>query len=157
MSSWYHSPERIERLVTEARKWLGTPFMTNGKSCGEAVDCHNLVYALHRATGAWPEFEVPHGRSGIAGQIQVRRMSEFFAQKPFMALVEEGDPLPGDILTGIVRGVEAHMIVFLGTVDGQPQTCITALHGGVSFVNLLDPTWAERRNAIWRTLHEDER
>lgn len=157
MSNWYQTQQRIEALVSEARRWRGTPFLTNGKTCGEAVDCHNLVYALHRATGAWPEFEVPRGRSGIAGQLQVRRMSDFFAAKPFMAMLDGGEPEPGDILTGMVKGVEEHMIVFLGTVDGQPETCVTAFSGGVRFVNLLDPSWSERRAAIWRTLHESQR
>ena len=152
MKPWYNTEYRINRLITEARLWLGTPFMTNGKTRGEAVDCHNLIYALHRATRAWPAFEVPRGRSGIAGQIQVRRMSEFFAQKPFLACIENDDPIPGDILTGMVHGVEAHMIIYLGEVDGQSETCVTALRDGVRFVNLLDPTWAEKRSAIWRTV-----
>lgn len=157
MKAWYSTQYRINRLITEARLWLGTPFLTNGHSRGEAVDCHNLVYALHRATGAFPEFEIPRGRSGIAGQIQVRRMSEFFAPKSFMVCIEDGEPMPGDILTGMVRGVEAHMIIYLGEVDAQPETCITALKGGVRFVNLLDPTWSEKRSAIWRIKHEDDR
>lgn len=157
MKPWYHTQDRINRLITEARLWLGTPFLTNGHSRGEAVDCHNLVYALHRATGAFPEFEIPRGRSGIAGQIQVRHMSGFFARKSFMICIEEGIPAPGDILTGMVRGVEAHMIIYLGEVDNQAETCITALKGGVRFVNLLDPTWADNRRAIWRIRHENDR
>lgn len=153
--TWYHTEERVAALVAEARRWLGTPFLTNGKTCGEAVDCHNLTYALHRATGAWPAFEVPRGRSGIAGQMQVRRMSQFFVLLPFMRLCA-GDPLPGDVLTARWHGVEAHMVTYLGRVDGQEATCVTALRGGVRFVNMLDPSWGrDHLQGIWRTVSEE--
>ena len=157
MRTWYDTPERQHRLIAHARLWLGTPFLTNGRTRGEAVDCHNLAYALHQDTGAHPAYRIPRGRSGIAGQMQVRRMSQFFNTIPFMRCIEDGIPLPGDILTGMVRGVEAHMIIYLGEVDGQSQTCITALRGGVTFISLQDPAWSARLYAIWRTKHEDDR
>lgn len=149
---YYNSPERVEALVAEARSWIGTPFRTNGRAKGRAVDCHNLCYAIQRAVGAWPEFEVPRGQSGIAAQKQVRRMSQFFETRPESILVENGDPLPGDVVTGRTIGGEYHMGLYLGDVDDQGKTIIMAKFGGVVFVNLFDPTYLKKIVAIWRPI-----
>lgn len=152
MTPFYSTDERIAALLAEAATWIGTPFKTNHRAKGRSVDCHNLLYALHRATEALPEFEIPRGRSGIAGQLQVRRMSDFFATRPEFADVTGQEPIIGDILTGKTIGGEYHMGMFLGTINNQPKTCISALHDGVKYVNLFDPTWSEPIIANWRVI-----
>lgn len=166
LPSFYDSPEHQAALIAAARCWLGTPFRTNGHACGQACDCHNLVYALHGITGAWGPFPIPRGQSGIAGMLQVRRMSSFFHTRPECREVELPDeatpdlilPLlhPGDILTGQTVGGEYHLATYLGTVDGQQGTLLsTTQRSGVSFFNLLDPSWHRPLVAVFRILpHE---
>ena len=139
--------------ATHARKWLGTPFRTNGRAIGKAADCHNLTYALHRATGAFPAFEIPRGQCGIAGQLQVRRMSDFFAQKEFMQ--EVSGVKPGDIVTGKTIGGEYHMATFLGDLPEMPQAIIAAqFRLGVTLASLANDEVADQVVAIWRILEQ---
>lgn len=152
MTPYYNTPERIAALHAEALTWLGTPFRTNGRAKGKAVDCHNLCYAIQRHTGAWPEFEVPRGKSGIAGQLQVRRMSNFLETRPESVLVKDRQPLPGDIVTGNTVGGEYHMGLYLGTVNGQPHTVIMASPRGVTLSTLADPTLRHKIVAVWRPI-----
>ena len=156
MMHYYYTDERIEALTTEARSWLGTPFRTNGHAKGQCVDCHNLTYALHRATGAFPEFEVPRGMSGIAGQLQVRRMSNFFAEKPFMELVNELDAiLPGDIVTGKTIGGEYHMGTCLGDLPEMPRAVIASqARFGVALGSLANDYLTHEIVSIWRILEQ---
>ncbi|MDP0498668.1 MAG: hypothetical protein Q7P63_01085 [Verrucomicrobiota bacterium JB022] len=167
--TFYDTPERQAQLIAEARTWLHTPFRTNGSAKGKACDCHNLVYALHCATGAWGPFPIPRGQSGIAGMLQVRRMSSFFHTRPECREVELPDESfgilrlveslqPGDILTGETIGGEYHLATFLGTVDGQLGAIVSTTHrSGVAFFNLLDPSWSRPIVTTFRILPHDVR
>jgi NlpC/P60 family putative phage cell wall peptidase len=48
------SPELRQRVVAEARAWLGTPYHHHGRLRGVGVDCAQLLCAVYAAAGAIP-------------------------------------------------------------------------------------------------------
>lgn len=55
---YYRLSERRQRLSTEARTWIGTPFRENSAIKGRqgGVDCRHFLHECHVATGACPRF-----------------------------------------------------------------------------------------------------
>lgn len=167
MRPWYDTPERIKALKIAAAVWIGTPFMTNGRALREAVDCHNLTYAIHRETGALPPLDLPRGSGRVGDQKRVATMSKHLAKIPEFAAIDlktifpdAGEPefVPGDLVTFRTRTGEYHMGTWLGEVRGQQMTVIMASrHAGVTYINLFDPTYCERVVAVWRIRGEEER
>ncbi len=45
-----------EQIVAEARSWLGTPFVHQGRLKGVGVDCAGLVVGVARALGLAPDY-----------------------------------------------------------------------------------------------------
>jgi len=45
------------KLVEEAKAWIGTPFLHNGRSRSQGVDCMGLIYVIYKNLG----FDVPDG------------------------------------------------------------------------------------------------
>ena len=41
----------IQTMIDEARKWIGTPFVHQGRTKGQACDCLGLVIAVAKAAG----------------------------------------------------------------------------------------------------------
>ncbi len=74
--------EEVERLVAEARSWVGVPFLHQGRS-RDGVDCVGLVVAVCRALGlVAPDFE-----TGVYGRLPAddmlrRRIAEHCAPLP---------------------------------------------------------------------------
>lgn len=48
-------------IVTEARRWLGTPFKHQGRVMGEGVDCGGVVVMLARRFGLDQDYTDPVG------------------------------------------------------------------------------------------------
>ncbi|WP_221029893.1 hypothetical protein [Actomonas aquatica] len=57
---YYRTAERRERLLSEARSWVGTPFRENAAVKGPTggVECRHFQHECHVAAGACPRFHM---------------------------------------------------------------------------------------------------
>lgn len=51
--------EQRAAILTEARRWLGTPFHHRQRCLGRGVDCVNLLVAVYSAVGLGPDLKLP--------------------------------------------------------------------------------------------------
>lgn len=83
-----------ERIVSEARRWIGTPYHHQAALCGVGVDCVGLIRGVGHATGALPEDAEAWVRFGGYSRIpNPRRMGEGMRQflRPVVGIPQEGD------------------------------------------------------------------
>lgn len=48
-----------DEIISEARKWIGTPFRHDAEVLGAGVDCAHLINAVFAAKGAFPSVKFP--------------------------------------------------------------------------------------------------
>lgn len=156
--TWYNTPERVQALWAEAASWEGVPFRLNGRT-REGVGCAGLTHAIPFTLGALPDLELPRGSSRWGDQLRVARMSNFMREHPeLFEPVGLREVLPGDIITGRSGEGEYHLGTWLSDWNGQAKSFIHAVpRYGVSFSNLMDPTYVKQLVAVWRIKHESTR
>lgn len=123
---------RVSRadLIAEARTWIGTPWIHQGRLKGIATDCVGVVICVPRALGLMPpDFDI----TGYARDPQPQVMIGYL--ELYLDRVEPGDqpvaPTPhasrlppgargGDVLLVVPRRVPQHLqiLTFDGTVIG---------------------------------------
>ena len=58
-----------DRIIAEARRWLGTPYQHQASLCGVGADCLGLVRGLYRALyGYEPETPPAYARAARCGE-----------------------------------------------------------------------------------------
>ena len=126
-----------EEIVSEARKWLGTPFRTKGRIRGRGVDCVGLPLCVMRDLGLadwtneeWARVYPDQPMTDMVLEICRARLGE----KAFE------DRLPGDLLVFRVPTVACHAAI--ATDVGM----IHAYAGGVARVveHRIDYKWERR-------------
>ncbi len=133
-----------KQIVTEARKWINTPFRHQGRMPGIGVDCVGLVLCVIRDVGLgdWlGEFSVypPQPVNGLVHQTCCARLR----QKDISKVA------PGDILTLRVPETPSHVAIV--TDLGGKLGMIHAYAGGATrrrparvVEHLLDQKWRKR-------------
>lgn len=150
MTPWW-TEERVARLRQAVERWIGTPFSSNGTTCGPAggVSCQKLAASLHSECG-FPVPPVPdisrmgHGSQGHRESL----VMAWFDQHPQFVRVGRDDVRPGDLLGFRIGRVVHHLGVYLGA--GRFVSAMYRL--GVSRNSLSDPTWGRRLAAVWRAM-----
>lgn len=145
MESYFNTKELRDALVYEALSWEGTPFMLNSRIKGRGVSCHNLAY------GIWEHFEElnfesPIGTGRAHDHKMLSQIVDFFKDKeqcytfdPDVERLQTGDTIGFRTKSG-----QAHIGMYLGMVERQNHTIISALPNfGVSRSNLYDGTFAD--------------
>jgi len=99
-------------IVTEAREWLGTPFVWGQSAKGRGCDCKGLVQGVARELGL-PEADTFYAT-----------FSSYRPDKPVpVSLLKEGmaavfdqvsEPEPGDVLLLKYRGSAQHLGIYCG-------------------------------------------
>ena len=85
-----------ERVVAEARSWLGTPYRHQASTKGQGADCLGLVRGVWRALyGAEPQ-AVPAYTPDWAERGEAETL--LLAACRWLDRIEATDPRPGDIL-----------------------------------------------------------
>jgi cell wall-associated NlpC family hydrolase len=98
-----------DSIAAEAREWIGTPFVWQGRVKGVGVDCKGLVAGVAKACGR-PEGESLEALAGDYDEpVDVRRLREGLAR--LFDLV--ADVRPGDVLLLTVRGRPQHLGIAL--------------------------------------------
>ena len=103
-----------ERVVAEARHWLGTPYHSGARLLGVGVDCAQLPAAVYHAAGLIPL--IPIGT--YSPQWHLNRDEEsYLAEVLSHARESAAEPLPGDFILWRVGRKWAHG----GIVAGWPR------------------------------------
>jgi NlpC/P60 family putative phage cell wall peptidase len=132
-----------EAIIAEARTWLGTPFLHQGRLKGAGVDCAGLVIGIARA------LELPHadvdgyGRQPRRGLLE----AELAAQMDPIALE---DLAPGDVLLLRIERDPQHLAVVSSL---EPLAVVHAYAGGGlarCVEHDLDPRWLRRIIGAYR-------
>jgi NlpC/P60 family putative phage cell wall peptidase len=91
----------MNRVVTEAREWIGTPYRHQHATKGAGCDCLGLLRGVYRAVvGPEPETPPPYSPSwGEAGDVEFM----LDAAGRHLAPVAAGDWQPGDVLVFRMR------------------------------------------------------
>jgi NlpC/P60 family putative phage cell wall peptidase len=89
--------ERAEQIVTEARRWIGTPYRHQQSLKGVGCDCLGLVRGVWRAiTGRAEPMIVPAYASAWNDGSGAETMLDAFAAH--LVAVPAGEAAPGDVL-----------------------------------------------------------
>lgn len=99
-------------IVTEARRWIGTPYHEQASVRGGGCDCKGLVVGVARECGL-PEADGFHARLANYGvKVDVRLLRHGLAAE----LRQVAGPRPGDVLLLRVRDKAQHLALL---VDGS--------------------------------------
>ena len=80
-----------DKIVAEARRWLGTPYRHQGHTLGVACDCVNLVHETMIAVGLVPRTQLPAYARRPDGTLK-SMVDKYLVRTPIIEV------LPGDVL-----------------------------------------------------------
>lgn len=97
-------------VVRLARKWVGTPYLSNAMVLGAGIDCAMLLVAVYREAGLLPEdFDPrpypPHWHLH-QGEERYKNITEQFAEE--VSAPPERAPLGGDVILFRIGRLFAH-------------------------------------------------
>lgn len=104
----------MNAIVTEARRWIGTPYVHQGSLCGAGSDCLGLIRGIYRATlGAEPEAVPPYApdwADTAGGEVLLKAAPRWLSRLP------DGPADPGNVLMFRMRdrGTVRHLGIFCG-------------------------------------------
>lgn len=130
------------RVVAEARRWLGTPYVHQASLRGAGCDCLGLVRGVWRAlVGAEPEAVPPYspdwGETG-AQEPLLPAARRWLIEKPVDAAA------PGDVIVFRLRRGAVAKHVGIQTEAGATPRFIHAYSGHGVVENALTPAWQRR-------------
>jgi cell wall-associated NlpC family hydrolase len=155
MPPFFHTPQRITTLETEAQSWLGTPFRNNSavRGPGGGVSCHRLASELYFATGALDRFEVPKSSASLLANGPDKALLDYLDTQlaPHFTALDPAHhtPLPGDLI--IMR--EHRVLKHLGIVLPSARFIHVFPRLGVLISLLADSTYGNRIEAIRRPIN----
>lgn len=112
-----------ERVIAEARRWIGTPYRHQASCCGAGSDCLGLVRGIYRALyGREPDDMPPYARYARHGD------PEILADAAPQYLVAMDEPAPGHVLLfRLRRGMPARHLAVMSAPDRMIHAA-TGLH-----------------------------
>jgi NlpC/P60 family putative phage cell wall peptidase len=133
-----------DRIIAEAREWVGTPFHWQASVKGVGCDCKGLVWGVARELGL-PEAETIYAKVADYGKrVPVKLLQEGMAA--VFDRVEE--PQPGDVLLLKLRNVPMHLAIVTG-----PDTAVHAQIAPTDKIKETDLPALLRKHpidSIWR-------
>lgn len=130
-----------ERIVTETRGWIGTPYLHQCATKGAGTDCLGLLRGIWRAVvGTEPEEVPPYTQDWAEPSRQ-----ELLLEAALRHLVRKPltDAAPGDVLLFRMRdGAVAKHLGIQGRID--PPSFIHAYSGHGVVESPLSSPWARR-------------
>lgn len=92
------------QIVAEARKWVGTPFLHQGRLRGAGVDCAGVVIGVADVLGLAQGFEDPKGYPDNPANRQIEALLD-----KWMDRIPKGEEKPGDVLFFAYSRLPQHM------------------------------------------------
>lgn len=140
-----------DRIITEARSWIGTPYLHKQRSKGYGVDCVQFLVGVALNVGIISPEEaaaVPMNYSPRWHLYQNEEVLEQYIGQYGCVAKNNQAILPGDIMGFRFGRVTAHVGIFLGTTFihalwGPPRRVIEA-RLSVDFKNRWTRTYAFR-------------
>lgn len=131
-----------DRIVAEARGWIGTPYRHQASAKGAGTDCLGLIRGVWRAVcGIEPERVPPYTQDWAepSGQEVLREAAE-----RWLVRRAAGEAMPGDVLLFRMRddGIAKH--VGLLATAGATATFIHAYSGHGVVESPLSGPWERR-------------
>lgn len=100
-----------ERILAEARSWLGTPFHHKGRIKGVGVDCGGLIYSVFNACGyRLPPFPDDYAEDWSLHRANAAIYLDFI--KPYTTPVSS--PQPGDLMMVQYGRHMGHGTIYVG-------------------------------------------
>ena len=133
-----------ERVIAEARSWMGTPYRHQASLMGVGSDCLGLVRGVWRGIyGAEPEALKPYSADwaeagGADALLEAARRN--FIQKPIFDLAD------GDVI--LFRWKPSHAAKHLGILVSE-HSFIHAYEGHSVMISALVPQWRSRIAAVF--------
>lgn len=124
------------QLLAEARGWLGTPWVHQGRTKGLAVDCVGFVVEVARAAGVLSIDEAANYRRRPDGVTLAAKLGEYLARKP-IARIE-----PADVVLIRTDAVADHVAL----VGDYPHGGLTLLHAYLPMRKVVE----HRLDTVWR-------
>ena len=95
MTSEQENKER-ERLIAEAKEWLGTPYHTEGRVKGAGCDCGTFLAGVLENANLLPHIDIPHYSEDVACHCAVPKY--LMKIEEYCKQVDKNDRKTGDIL-----------------------------------------------------------
>lgn len=86
--------EQVERIIAEARSWVGTPWHHAARCKGAGVDCAQFLIAVFSAAGIVEAFDTEY----YPIDWHLHRDEPRFLKYLLSHAVKVSDPLPGDVV-----------------------------------------------------------
>lgn len=115
-----------QRIVAEARTWIGTKFVWQASVKGVGADCKGLVFGVARELGL-PEAETFHAQVADYGiRVPVKLLREGMAS--VFDPVAWDDRQPGDVMLLKLRSIPMHLAILSGVSEGHER----AIHAQIA-------------------------
>ena len=143
------------RIVAEARRWIGTPYVHQASRLGAGADCLGLVRGVWRElVGAEPEAPGPYSADWAEAGGEERLMA---AAARHLTRLPVGQAGPGDVLLFRMRdGAAAKHLGILTSPKLRGGRMIHAYSGHAVTESTLTEAWARRLVATFRFPVEDD-
>lgn len=135
-------------VITEARRWIGTPYHHQAATLGAGCDCLGLIRGVWRGIhGAEPETPPPY--SADWSEPQGAEVLWEAATRHLIA-VDLAAAAPGDVLLFRLRAGAVAKHLGIQSVTGAAPRLIHAYSGRGVIESPLTPPWARRAVARFR-------
>jgi len=132
------------RLVTEARDWIGTPYLHRASCKGQGADCLGLVRGVWRAVLGDEPVPLPPYAPDWAEATRAEQMME--AAQLYLVPVTLNDMTPGDVLLFRWR---AHLPAKHAAILVTPDRMVHAHDGAAVAEVFLAPWWRRRLAGVF--------
>lgn len=133
----YTSPQAVEKLMAEARQWIGTPYKYGGHS-KDGTDCSGLVMELFLKV-----YNIRLPRSSAMQQEYARPLAN-------------GDLQQGDLVF-FATGGDKNRVSHVGLYTGAGKMIHASSSRGVIESDLAQPYWVRTRHSNGRIVETDGR
>jgi len=126
-------------IITEARRWIGTPFLLHGRSIGKGIDCIGLVSCVARNLGIVDVRTQSYKLPPTIDQID-NALARYCETIPLTAAK------PGDIVTMAIGGRSQHVGILsdIGIIHCMQGAQHTGSEHGI------DAKWQRRLRRAYR-------
>jgi NlpC/P60 family putative phage cell wall peptidase len=84
-----------EKLIAEAREWIGTPYVTRGRVKQGGCDCGTFLAGVLENAGFLPHIDIPYYSEDVACHCAVPRY--LMKIKEYYVEIPKEEAIPGDI------------------------------------------------------------
>jgi NlpC/P60 family putative phage cell wall peptidase len=103
-----------EQVVTEARKWIHTPFKHDAEVLAAGVDCAHLINAVYSVAGKMPHLTFPHYPPDWFKHTKNPEEHIVENAKKYFREIPEADAKPGDWVVMFIGRAWAHCAIISG-------------------------------------------